>query len=177
MKVIDTKVSGLKIIQPKVFGDARGFFLETFEEKRYKEMLNIDLNFVQDNHSRSVKGVLRGLHFQKINPQGKLVRVVRGEVFDVAVDIRQDSPTYGVWEGVILSEENKTQFWIPPGLAHGFVVLSDTADFEYKCTDYYNPAHEGCLLWNDPIIGIEWPLQNPLLSEKDKVGKLLRELA
>jgi len=177
MKVIDTKVSGLKIIQPKVFGDARGFFLETFEEKRYKEMLNIDLNFVQDNHSRSVKGVLRGLHFQKINPQGKLVRVVRGEVFDVAVDIRQDSPTYGVWEGVILSEENKTQFWIPPGLAHGFVVLSDTADFEYKCTDYYNPAHEGCLLWNDPIVGIEWPLQNPLLSEKDKVGKLLRELA
>lgn len=136
-------------------------------------MLGIDLNFVQDNHSRSSRGVLRGLHFQKINPQGKLVRVVRGEVFDVAVDIRPDSPTYGAWEGVILSEENKTQFWVPPGLAHGFVVLSEVADFEYKCTDYYNPAHEGCLLWNDPAIGIDWPIANPQLSEKDKVGKLL----
>lgn len=142
MQVTDTKIAGVKIIQPKVFGDARGFFLETFEEKRYREMLGIDLNFVQDNHSRSSRGVLRGLHFQKINPQGKLVRVVRGEVFDVAVDIRPDSPTYGAWEGVILSEENKTQFWVPPGLAHGFVVLSEVADFEYKCTDYYNPAHE-----------------------------------
>ncbi|WP_261242687.1 dTDP-4-dehydrorhamnose 3,5-epimerase, partial [Serratia entomophila] len=137
----------------------------------------IDLDFVQDNHSRSSRGVLRGLHFQKVNPQGKLVRVVRGEVFDVAVDIRPGSPTYGAWEGVILSEENKTQFWVPPGLAHGFVVLSDLADFEYKCTDYYNPAQEGCLLWNDPQVGIEWPIDNPLLSEKDKVGKLFRELA
>ncbi|MEN4194487.1 dTDP-4-dehydrorhamnose 3,5-epimerase [Serratia marcescens] len=177
MQVTDTKIAGVKIIQPKVFGDARGFFLETFEEKRYREMLGIDLNFVQDNHSRSSRGVLRGLHFQKVNPQGKLVRVVRGEVFDVAVDIRPDSPTYGAWEGVILSEENKTQFWIPPGLAHGFVVLSEVADFEYKCTDYYNPAHEGCLLWNDPAIGIDWPIANPQLSEKDKVGKLLGELA
>ncbi|CAI1943648.1 dTDP-4-dehydrorhamnose 3,5-epimerase [Serratia entomophila] len=140
-------------------------------------MLGIDLDFVQDNHSRSSRGVLRGLHFQKVNPQGKLVRVVRGEVFDVAVDIRPGSPTYGAWEGVILSEENKTQFWVPPGLAHGFVVLSDLADFEYKCTDYYNPAQEGCLLWNDPQVGIEWPIDNPLLSEKDKVGKLFRELA
>lgn len=177
MQVTDTKIAGVKIIQPKVFGDARGFFPETFEEKRYREMLGIDLNFVQDNHSRSSRGVLRGLHFQKINPQGKLVRVVRGEVFDVAVDIRPDSPTYGAWEGVILSEENKTQFWVPPGLAHGFVVLSEVADFEYKCTDYYNPAHEGCLLWNDPAIGIDWPIANPQLSEKDKVGKLLGELA
>ena len=177
MQVTDTKIAGVKIIQPKGFGDARGFFLETFEEKRYREMLGIDLNFVQDNHSRSSRGVLRGLHFQKINPQGKLVRVVRGEVFDVAVDIRPDSPTYGAWEGVILSEENKTQFWVPPGLAHGFVVLSEVADFEYKCTDYYNPAHEGCLLWNDPAIGIDWPIANPQLSEKDKVGKLLGELA
>ncbi|MEG7510517.1 dTDP-4-dehydrorhamnose 3,5-epimerase [Serratia marcescens] len=177
MQVTDTKIAGVKIIQPKVFGDARGFFLETFEEKRYREMLGIDLNFVQDNHSRSSRGVLRGLHFQKINPQGKLVRVVRGEVFDVAVDIRPDSPTYGAWEGVILSEENKTQFWVPPGLAHGFVVLSEVADFEYKCTDYYNPAHEGFLLWNDPAIGIDWPIANPQLSEKDKVGKLLGELA
>ncbi|HHQ6627574.1 dTDP-4-dehydrorhamnose 3,5-epimerase [Serratia fonticola] len=177
MQVTDTKIHGVKIIQPKVFGDARGFFLETFEKKRYQEMLDIDLDFVQDNHSRSSYGVLRGLHFQKVNPQGKLVRVVRGEVFDVVVDIRPDSPTFGTWEGVILSEENKTQFWIPPGLAHGFVVLSDTADFEYKCTDYYNPAEEGCLLWNDPAVGIEWPIANPLLSEKDKLGKLLKELA
>ncbi|OMQ23056.1 dTDP-4-dehydrorhamnose 3,5-epimerase [Serratia oryzae] len=176
MQVTDTKIDGVKIIQPKVFGDARGFFLETFEKKRYQEMLDIDLDFVQDNHSRSSRGVLRGLHFQKINPQGKLVRVVRGEVFDVVVDIRPDSPTYGLWEGLELSEENKTQFWIPPGLAHGFVVLSDTADFEYKCTDYYNPAHEDCLLWNDPEVGIEWPIANPLLSAKDKLGKLLKEL-
>lgn len=177
MQVTETKIDGVKIIQPKVFGDARGFFLETFEKKRYQEMLGIDLDFVQDNHSRSSRGVLRGLHFQQANPQGKLVRVVRGEVFDVAVDIRPGSPTYGAWEGVILSEENKTQFWVPPGLAHGFVVLSDLADFEYKCTDYYNPAQEGCLLWNDPQVGIEWPIDNPLLSEKDKVGKLFRELA
>ncbi|MCG8706891.1 dTDP-4-dehydrorhamnose 3,5-epimerase [Brenneria sp. 4F2] len=177
MQVKDTRIEGVKIIEPKVFGDARGFFLETFEKRRYQEMLNIDLDFVQDNHSRSSKGVLRGLHFQRSNPQGKLVRVVRGEVFDVAVDIRPDSPTYGAWEGVILSEENKTQFWIPPGLAHGFVVLSDIADFEYKCTDYYNPANEGCLLWNDPDVGIEWPLTDPLLSEKDKLGKRFKELA
>lgn len=177
MQVTDTKIDGVKIIQPKVFGDARGFFLETFEKKRYQEMLDIDLDFVQDNHSRSSRGVLRGLHFQKVNPQGKLVRVVRGEVFDVVVDIRTYSPTYGAWEGVTLSEENKLQFWLPPGLAHGFVVLSDTADFEYKCTDYYNPAEEGCLLWNDPAVGIEWPIANPLLSEKDKLGNLLKELA
>ncbi|WP_148877341.1 dTDP-4-dehydrorhamnose 3,5-epimerase [Serratia marcescens] len=176
MQVSDTRIHGVKIVQPRVFGDARGFFLETFEKKRYQEALDIDFDFVQDNHSRSAKGVLRGLHFQKLNPQGKLVRVVRGEVFDVVVDIREDSPTYGAWEGVVLSEENKTQFWIPPGLAHGFVVLSDFADFEYKCTDYYNPADEGCLLWNDPDVGIEWPFNAPLLSEKDKQGKRFREL-
>ncbi|BBQ88595.1 dTDP-4-dehydrorhamnose 3,5-epimerase [Raoultella planticola] len=176
MQVIDTKISDVKIIQPKVFGDARGFFVETFEKKRYQEMLNINLDFVQDNHSRSTKGVLRGLHFQTQHAQGKLVRVVRGEVFDVAVDIRPDSPTFGQWEGVILSEENKTQFWIPPGLAHGFVVLSDIADFEYKCTDYYNPGFEGCVVWNDTDIGIDWPEKNPLLSEKDKQGKTLKEL-
>ncbi|WP_193158894.1 dTDP-4-dehydrorhamnose 3,5-epimerase [Serratia marcescens] len=176
MQVSDTRIHGAKIVQPKVFGDARGFFLETFEKKRYQEALDMDFDFVQDNHSRSAKGVLRGLHFQKINPQGKLVRVVRGEVFDVVVDIREDSPTYGAWEGVVLSEENKTQFWIPPGLAHGFVVLSDLADFEYKCTDYYNPVHEGCLLWNDPDVGIEWPLDNPLLSEKDKQGNFFKAL-
>ncbi|MCV9878026.1 dTDP-4-dehydrorhamnose 3,5-epimerase [Brenneria izbisi] len=176
MQVIETKIYGAKIIEPKVFGDARGFFLETFEKRRYQQMLNIDLDFVQDNHSRSSKGVLRGLHFQRTNPQGKLVRVVCGEVFDVAVDIRPESPTYGKWHGVILSEENKTQFWLPPGLAHGFAVLSDTADFEYKCTDYYNPQDEDCLLWNDPEIGIEWPEFNPILSEKDKQGKLFRDL-
>ncbi len=176
MEIIDTPLVGVKIIQPKVFGDSRGFFLETFEKKRYQEMLNIDLEFVQDNHSRSSKGVLRGLHFQNTNPQGKLVRVVRGEVYDVAVDIRPDSPSYGQWYGVLLSEENKTQFWVPPGLAHGFVVLSDVADFEYKCTDYYAPELEGCLIWNDPEVGIEWPVENPLLSEKDKLGKTLREL-
>lgn len=177
MQVIDTKIADVKIIQPKVFGDERGFFLETFEVKRYQEALNIDLDFVQDNHSRSSKGVLRGLHFQTRNPQGKLVRCVRGEVFDVAVDIRPDSPTFGQWEGVILSEENKTQFWIPPGLAHGFVVLSDIADFEYKCTDYYNPGFEGCLIWDDPQVGIEWPLQDkPILSGKDLLGKKLQDL-
>ena len=176
MHVIETKIADVKIIQPKVFGDARGFFLETFERKRYQELLNIDLEFVQDNHSRSSQGVLRGLHFQTQNPQGKLVRVVRGAVFDVAVDIRPESPTFGQWEGVILSEENKTQFWVPPGLAHGFVVLSDIADFEYKCTDYYNPAHENCLIWNDPDINIEWPNNSPLLSDKDKQGGTLKEL-
>ncbi|HDT3906319.1 dTDP-4-dehydrorhamnose 3,5-epimerase [Raoultella ornithinolytica] len=176
MEIIDTKIKDVKIIKPKVFGDSRGFFLETFEKKRYQDMLNIDLDFVQDNHSRSTKGVLRGLHFQTQNAQGKLVRVVRGEVFDVAVDIRPESPTFGLWEGVILSEDNKTQFWIPPGLAHGFVVLSDIADFEYKCTDYYNQRFEGCLLWNDPDIGIDWPEGNPLLSEKDMQGKRLKEL-
>ncbi|WP_148877342.1 dTDP-4-dehydrorhamnose 3,5-epimerase [Serratia marcescens] len=176
MNVISSRIEGVKTILPTVFGDARGFFLETFEKKRYQDMLNIDLDFVQDNHSRSSKGVLRGLHFQTCNPQGKLVRVVRGEVFDVAVDIRPGSPTFGQWEGVILSEENKTQFWVPPGLAHGFVVLSDIADFEYKCTNYYDPSSEGCLIWNDPTVGIEWPIDAPLLSDKDKVGKSLMEL-
>ena len=176
MQIISTQIKDVKIILPKVFGDERGFFLETFEKKRYQDMLEIDYDFVQDNHSRSTKGVLRGLHYQTVHPQGKLVRVVRGEVFDVAVDIRPNSPTYGKWEGVILSEENKKQFWSPPGLAHGFIVLSDIADFEYKCTDYYNPTGEGCLLWNDPQVGIQWPLSNPMLSEKDKAGKLLKEL-
>lgn len=176
MQVSNTRIQGVKIIQPKVFSDARGFFLETFEKNRYQQALEIDLDFVQDNHSRSSRGVLRGLHFQTRNPQGKLVRAVRGEIFDVAVDIRPGSPTFGQWEGVLLSEENKTQFWIPPGLAHGFIVLSESADFEYKCTNYYDPSSEGCLIWNDPAVGIEWPIENPLLSEKDKVGKLLSEL-
>lgn len=176
MQIIETAIPDVKIIQPKVFGDERGFFIETFEKNRYREMLGIDSDFVQDNHSRSQKGVLRGLHFQTENPQGKLVRCVRGEVFDVAVDIRPGSPTFGKWAGVLLNEDNKTQFWIPPGLAHGFAVLSETADFEYKCTDFYNPEAEGCLIWNDPAVGIEWPLQNPLLSAKDRQGKTLEEL-
>lgn len=176
MQIIETAIPDVKIIQPKVFGDERGFFIETFEKNRYREMLGIDSDFVQDNHSRSQKGVLRGLHFQTENPQGKLVRCVRGEVFDVAVDIRPGSPMFGKWAGVLLNEDNKTQFWIPPGLAHGFAVLSETADFEYKCTDFYNPKAEGCLIWNDPAVGIEWPLQNPLLSAKDQQGKTLEEL-
>ena len=176
MQVIETEIPDVKIINPKVFGDQRGFFLETYEQKRYQEMLNINLTFVQDNHSRSQKNVLRGLHFQKENPQGKLVRVVRGEVFDVAVDIRKDSLTYGKWVGVILSEDNKSQLWIPPGLAHGFLVLSDIADFEYKCTNYYDPNSEGCLLWNDPTININWPITTPILSDKDRLGKTLQEL-
>lgn len=177
MNVIKTNIDGVVIIEPKVFGDERGFFLETFQSERYKEFAGINMPFVQDNHSRSGKNVLRGLHFQKTNPQGKLVRVVRGEVFDVAVDIRKGSPTYGQWAGAILSEENKRQFWVPPGLAHGFVVLSDVADFEYKCTDYYDPADEGCLMWNDPAVGIEWPEGiEPILSAKDQVGQTLAEL-
>lgn len=176
MNVIKTKLKDCVIIEPKVFGDERGFFLETFQSERYAELAGITLPFVQDNHSRSSKGVLRGLHFQKTKSQGKLVRVVRGEVYDVAVDIRQGSPTYGQWEAVILSEENKTQFWVPPGFAHGFVVLSDTADFEYKCTDYYDPSDEGSLLWNDPDLNLPWPIDNPKLSEKDANAPLLADL-
>lgn len=168
MKVVKTSLQGCVIIEPKVFGDERGFFLEAFHSFRYADLAGISLPFVQDNHSRSSKDVLRGLHFQKTKPQGKLVRVVRGEVYDVAVDIRKTSSTFGHWEGVMLSEENKKQFWIPPGFAHGFVVLSDVADFEYKCTDYYDPSDEGSILWNDPDVGIKWPVSSPVLSDKDK---------
>ncbi|MGP5074725.1 dTDP-4-dehydrorhamnose 3,5-epimerase [Psychrobacter celer] len=176
MKVIDTKISDVKIIEPDVYGDDRGFFLETFSKARYKDMLGINQTFVQDNHSRSQKGVLRGLHFQSQNPQGKLVRAVVGEVFDVVVDIRPNSATFKQWVGVVLSESNKRQLWIPAGLAHGFVVLSDSADFEYKCTDYYNPSHEHCLIWNDPDIAIDWGVSHPLLSDKDRQGKSLNDL-
>jgi dTDP-4-dehydrorhamnose 3,5-epimerase len=167
MRVIETKLKDCVYIEPKVFGDERGFFLETFQAERYAEMAGINLPFVQDNHSRSPKGVLRGLHFQKTKPQGKLVRVVKGEVYDVAVDMRHGSPTFGQWESVILSDENKIQFWVPPGFAHGFVVLSEIADFEYKCTDYYDPSDEGSILWNDPNLNIPWPVESPILSEKD----------
>lgn len=177
MNVIKTNISDAVIIEPKVFGDERGFFLETFQAERYRDLAGIELPFVQDNHSRSGKNVLRGLHFQKRKPQGKLVRVVRGEVFDVAVDIRKESPTYGQWAGVLLNEENKRQFWVPPGLAHGFVVLSEVADFEYKCTDFYDPSDEGCLIWNDPAVAIEWPEGiNPILSAKDELGLTFAEL-
>ena len=176
MKIIATAIADVFIIEPRVFGDDRGFFLETFQAKRYQEEAGITHPFVQDNYSRSSAGVLRGLHFQKTKPQGKLVRVVQGEVFDVAVDIRINSPTYGQWVGTHLSGDNKHQLWVPPGLAHGFLVLSDTADFEYKCTDYYDPSDEDCLLWNDPDIAIQWPTDTPILSEKDRVGKRLSEL-
>ena len=174
MNIIKTKLNDCVIIEPKVYGDERGFFLETFHSKRYKELADIDLNFVQDNHSRSSKHVLRGLHFQKNKPQGKLVRAVRGEVFDVAVDIRKDSSTFGKWEGVLLSENNKKQLWVPPGFAHGFLVLSDIVDFEYKCTDYYDPSDEGSIQWDDPDLDITWPCNNPILSAKDsKASKLV----
>jgi dTDP-4-dehydrorhamnose 3,5-epimerase len=176
MKISHSKLNGCVIIEPRVFGDERGFFLETFHAARYAESAGINLPFVQDNHSRSSKGVLRGLHFQKTKPQGKLVRVVRGEVYDVAVDIRTNSKTFGKWEAVILSEHNKLQFWVPPGFAHGFVVLSDSADFEYKCTDFYDSTDEGSILWSDPDLGIQWPVQNPIVSAKDAVAKQLADL-
>lgn len=167
MNITKTKLMDCVIIEPKVYGDERGFFLETYQCQRYKDLANIKYNFVQDNYSRSSKNVLRGLHFQKNNPQGKLVRVVKGEVYDVAVDIRPSSPSYKQWVGVNLSEKNKKQLWVPPGFAHGFLVLSDIADFEYKCTDYYDPSDEGSIIWNDPELGIKWPTKNPILSSKD----------
>ena len=176
MNVIATKIQDAVIIEPKVFGDQRGFFLETYQQQRYRELANIQLPLVQDNHSRSTKGVLRGLHFQKTKPQGKLVRVVRGEVFDVIVDLRKNSPSFGQWQGVWLSEENHRQFWLPPGTAHGFLVTSETADIEYKCTDFYDPKDEVCLLWNDPDIAIEWPAITPILSEKDTLGQRFKDL-
>ncbi|WP_308575532.1 dTDP-4-dehydrorhamnose 3,5-epimerase [uncultured Methanosphaera sp.] len=173
----ETSIKGVYVIETQVFGDERGYFMETYQKDIFDEA-GIDVNFVQDNQSRSKKGVLRGLHFQYTQPQGKLVRVIKGEVFDVAVDLRSDSPTYGKWEGVILSEENKKQFYIPEGFAHGFVVLSDIAEFTYKCTDFYNPDDEGGILWNDPEIGINWPIDDIdeiILSKKDEKWKTLAE--
>jgi len=172
MNVTPTAIAGVVIIEPKVFGDARGFFYESFNQQAFNEATGTDQQFVQDNHSRSGKGVLRGLHYQVQQPQGKLVRVARGAVFDVAVDIRKSSPTFGKWVGVELSEDNLRQLWVPPGFAHGFVVLSESADFVYKTTDYYAPAHERCIVWNDASIGVEWPLDiEPALSAKDAAGK------
>ena len=176
MKVTPTAIPEVLIIEPKVFGDTRGFFYESFNQQAFNEAAGLNLSFVQDNHSRSGKGVLRGLHYQTQLPQGKLVRVVRGAVFDVAVDIREESPTFRKWVGIELSEDNCKQLWVPPGLAHGFVVLSDTADFLYKTTDYYAPQYERCIAWNDPEIGIQWPLTSePSLSTKDQQGKALRD--
>jgi len=176
MQLIKTAIPEVLLIKPKVFGDARGFFLETYNKESYMDAGFPDVEFVQDNHSRSSKGVLRGLHFQLHHPQGKLVQVATGSVFDVAVDIRVNSPTFGQWYGCVLSEENHHQLWIPPKFAHGFCVLSDTADFFYKCTDYYHPEDEGGLLWNDPKVGIDWPLAEPLLSEKDKLYSCLSQI-
>lgn len=175
MNVIKTKIKDLLIIEPKVFGDERGFFYETFQAERYKAA-GINDNFVQDNRSRSSQGVLRGLHFQKTKPQGKLVTVTDGEVFDVAVDLRLGSDTFGQHEAITLTGENKLQFYVPPGFAHGFCVLSETADFQYKCTDYYDPCDESGLLWNDRELDIKWPLEKPLLSEKDKLQPAFHEI-
>lgn len=176
MKVIPTAIPDVLIIEPKVFGDPRGFFFESFNQRAFHQATGLDVQFVQDNHSRSAKGVLRGLHYQIQQPQGKLVRVVRGAVFDVAVDVRKSSPTFGHWVGVALTEENHRQLWVPVGFAHGFVVTSDSADVLYKTTDYYAPEHERCIAWNEPTIGVPWPLDAvPQLSAKDMVGKSLAD--
>ncbi|NLK93563.1 MAG: dTDP-4-dehydrorhamnose 3,5-epimerase [Clostridiales bacterium] len=174
----ETKIQGVYIIEQTLFGDNRGYFMESYNKEDFKEA-GINVDFVQDNESKSVKGVLRGLHFQTKHSQGKLVRVTKGEVFDVAVDLRKGSPTFGKWEGVLLSEENKKQFYIPEGFAHGFLVLSDEAIFNYKCTDFYAPEYESGILWNDNEVGIKWPIEgidNIILSEKDKAHKKLSEI-
>jgi dTDP-4-dehydrorhamnose 3,5-epimerase len=177
MKIVDTAIADVKIIEPAVFGDDRGYFMETWSQQSFNNQ-GLDLTFVQDNHSRSQQGILRGLHYQIKHPQGKLVRVVTGKVFDVAVDIRKNSATFGQWVGVELSDENHRMLWVPPGFAHGFYVMSEQADFLYKCTDIYAPEYERCIVWNDAEIGVEWPLvdnQTPLLSSKDEQGLSLSE--
>ncbi len=171
MQIFDTNIPDVKLLKPKKFGDARGFFLESYNKKVFDELLGMKIDFVQDNHSRSAKGVLRGLHYQIRHPQGKLVRVTAGEVFDVAVDMRRDSPTFGQWAGTILTADGQEQFWVPEGFAHGFLVLSETADFLYKTTNYYAPEYDRSVLWNDKNIGIEWPISDilqPTLSDKDR---------
>ncbi len=176
MKVVETSIPDVLIIEPKVFGDERGFFYESFNAAAFEAATGLKRQFVQDNHSKSQRGVLRGLHYQIQHPQGKLVRVVAGEVFDVAVDLRKSSPSFGRWFGTHLSAQNQRQLWIPEGFAHGFVVLSESAEFLYKTTDYYAPEHERSLLWNDPELGIQWPFDEaPQLSAKDQAGKLLRD--
>lgn len=177
MNIIETAIADVKLLEPKVFGDERGFFMETFRDEWFRQNV-AERTFVQENHSKSAKGVLRGLHYQTENTQGKLVRVVRGAVFDVAVDLRRSSPTFGRWAGALLSADNKRQLWVPEGFAHGFYTLEDDTEFVYKCTDYYNPQAEHSLLWNDPAVGIDWPLAGePALSAKDLAGKLLAEAA
>ncbi|WP_460119035.1 dTDP-4-dehydrorhamnose 3,5-epimerase [Pseudomonas sp. S2_C03] len=177
MNVIETALPGVLILEPKVFGDERGFFYESFNAKAFEEATGLKRQFVQDNHSRSLKGVLRGLHYQLENTQGKLVRVTVGEVLDVAVDVRRSSPNFGRWEAVRLSAQNARQLWVPEGFAHGFVVLSDVAEFLYKTTDYYNPSAERCLRWDDPTLAIDWQLtEAPQLSAKDQLGKTLQEV-
>jgi len=176
VEVIQTKLKDCVIIKPKVFGDERGFFLESFHEDRYRKLAGIKEKFVQDNRSRSTKNVLRGLHFQLEKPQGKLVTVNDGEVFDVAVDLRPSSSTFGQYESIVLSGENKIQFYVPPGFAHGFVVLSDVADFQYKCTDYYDPLDEAGIFWDDDDIKINWPINDPILSDKDKGLQSLKDV-
>jgi dTDP-4-dehydrorhamnose 3,5-epimerase len=176
MEVIPTEIPGVLVFKPKVFGDDRGFFMESFNRKTWISATGVDCDFVQDNHSRSRRGVLRGLHYQIRHPQGKLVRVVAGEVFDVAVDVRRSSPTFGKWAGVRLSAVNKLQFWIPPGFAHGFMVLSEEADFLYKATDFYAPEHERSIIWNDPDLAISWPTDiTPELSAKDNEAPLFKD--
>jgi dTDP-4-dehydrorhamnose 3,5-epimerase len=180
VKATRTAIHDVVLLEPKVFGDARGFFFESFNQRAFREATGADVRFVQDNHSRSARGVLRGLHYQLKQPQGKLVRVVRGSVFDVAVDIRRSSPTFGRWVGAELSEQNQHQLWVPAGFAHGFLVLSESADFLYKTTEYYAPEHERCIAWNDPAIGVEWPLAAtalaaPLLSVKDAAAPALAQ--
>jgi dTDP-4-dehydrorhamnose 3,5-epimerase len=176
MKATSLAIPDVFLFEPRVFGDERGFFFESFNQAQFEAAIGRKANFVQDNHSRSARNILRGLHYQIQQPQGKLVRVVQGEVFDVAVDLRKFSPTFGQWVGEILSAENKRQLWVPEGFGHGFVVLSDTAEFLYKTTDYYAPEHERCLLWSDPAIGITWPIAcDPALSAKDRAGCLLKD--
>lgn len=179
MKVIPTPIPDVLLIEPKVFGDSRGFFFESYNRQAFRAATGLDVDFVQDNHSKSSRGVLRGLHYQlPPKAQGKLVRVVQGGVFDVAVDIRKGSPTFGRWVGEVISAENKRQFWIPPGFAHGFLTLSETAEFLYKTSEYYAPEFERCIRWDDPALGVEWPLQGaPLVSAKDAVASLLAEAA
>ena len=174
MEVVQTPIAGVLLIKPKVWGDQRGYFVETWQQQRYAAA-GIDLPFVQDNHSMSTRGILRGLHYQKTRPQGKLVYVSLGSVFDVAVDIRRNSPTFGKWFGVELSQQNQWQMWVQPGLAHGFVVTSEISHFHYKCTDYYCPEDEAAIRWNDPTLGIDWPVDAPLLSAKDQAAPLWAE--
>ena len=176
MKVTESGIKGVFIIEPDGYKDDRGFFMETFHIERYRKLLGINLDFVQDNISRSSKNVLRGMHFQKNYPQGKIVSASRGEILDVIVDLRKDSPTYGTWESFRLSEKNKLQVWIPPRFAHGFLVVSDSADIDYKCTEYYHPEDELCLMWNDPEVAIDWTINEPIVTGKDKKGLSLKDL-